>query len=441
MGSVWRAEHFSLNSQVAVKLVDPEIIAQPEATARFLREAQAAAALRSPHVVQIFDYGVDAEVPYIVMELLEGESLATRLELQGKLPAAATAEILSQVCRAVSRAHEHGVVHRDLKPDNIFITANDDVEIAKVLDFGIAKHVLPGSHGMTHTGAVLGTPYYMSPEQVEGARDVDFRTDLWALSVIAYQCIVGKRPFDEESLGGLILAICTRPLPRPSAHGDVPAGFDEWFAQGVARDKQRRFASARELASSLRAVCGLVDASRAGVARDGFVSGDKYSDAPPRDVERLARTSAASSLARSIEDMPPELPMKRQSGIVKALLALLVVVAVGAVWLLRPTRPSSDHALALPASAPNLEQAIVAASAAIIPLALPSAQSADAAVVASATAQPLASSRPSLSANPSPHGVPAPNQPKKPGTGPAKPLAGGHPATHQATSPQVNLGI
>ncbi len=255
MGAVWRAEHRELRSPVAIKLIDEQIAAHPEAVARFLREAQAAAALRSPHVVQILDFGTDRGVPYIAMELLEGESLAARLERVGRLPPAEVARIMTEVARAIGRAHELSIVHRDLKPDNIYLVHNDESEVTKVLDFGIAKATqgvgaLSGS--TTRTGAILGTPHYMSPEQAEGTKLVDHRTDLWALGVIAFECLAGRRPFESDALGSLLLGICTRPLPVPSAFGVTLPGFDAWFAKACARDVNERFQSARELATELR---------------------------------------------------------------------------------------------------------------------------------------------------------------------------------------------
>ncbi|HEY4159212.1 MAG TPA: serine/threonine-protein kinase [Polyangiaceae bacterium] len=260
MGSVWLAEHLSLHSPVAIKLIDPSIANNGEALGRFLREAQSAASLRSPHVVQILDHGVDNGVPYIAMELLEGESLADRLTRVNRLSLAEATRIMTHVSRAIGRAHEAGIVHRDLKPDNIYLVRNDDEEIAKVLDFGIAKATTQGgltasASGATRTGAVLGTPYYMSPEQAEGIKSLDFRADIWALGVICFECILGRRPFDAETLGGLLLAICARPMPIPSQFGPVPPGFDQWFARACARDVSVRFTSAREAASELRRVC------------------------------------------------------------------------------------------------------------------------------------------------------------------------------------------
>jgi hypothetical protein len=263
MGAVWRAEHVQLRSPVAIKLIDHQIVAHPDALARFLREAQSAAALRSPHVVQILDFGADRGVPYIAMELLEGESLADRIARVGRLSPPDVARLMTQVARALGKAHEMGIVHRDIKPDNIFIVRNDEDEVAKVLDFGIAKsaqHGLgPGSGSTTRTGAILGTPNYMSPEQAEGTKLVDHRTDLWALGVIGFECMVGRKPFDSDALGSLLLAICTRPIPVPSQLGFNLPGFDQWFARACARELSDRHQTARELAAELRQVCGVVD--------------------------------------------------------------------------------------------------------------------------------------------------------------------------------------
>jgi len=199
-------------------------------------------------------------VPFIAMEVLDGESLATRLERVGRLSPADTARLMNHVARAMTRAHETGVVHRDLKPDNVYIVRNDDEEIAKVLDFGVAKSSLHGlgstASSGTRTGSVLGTPYYMSPEQAEGSKLLDQRTDIWAMGVIAYECLLGVRPFEAETLGSLLLAICAREMPIPSRAGQVPPGFDAWFARACARDPAQRYTTAKEAVADLRRVCG-----------------------------------------------------------------------------------------------------------------------------------------------------------------------------------------
>jgi serine/threonine-protein kinase len=260
LAAVWFAEHLTLHSPVALKIIDPVAGDEEDALQRFLREARAAAALRSPHVVQILDYGVDDDVPYIVMELLEGESLEQRLDRVKRLALPEIARVVKHVARAISRAHDAGIVHRDLKPANIFIVPNDDEELIKVLDFGVAKAttIALGSSvqvGATPVGALLGTPHYMSPEQAQGVRTLDYRTDLWAMGIIAYECLLGDVPFTGHSLGSVLTAICSKPPPVPSLTGPVPAGFDAWFARACARRPADRFESAKQMAEEFTRLC------------------------------------------------------------------------------------------------------------------------------------------------------------------------------------------
>jgi serine/threonine-protein kinase len=254
-----------------LKFIEGEFASVADAQARFEREAKAAAALRSPHVVQILDHGVCEGTPYIAMELLDGEDLGKRLHRVGRLPPRDAFAVVSQVCRALTKAHGLGIVHRDLKPDNIFLVRDDDREIAKVLDFGIAKrdhNALGGSS--TKTGAMLGTPYYMSPEQAQGTRSIDARSDLWSLAVIVYQCVTGALPFESEALGDLLVKIIVNPLPVPSRCAEVPHGFDAWWSKAASRDPGARFQTAKEFADSLGLVFGVSQAS--GVTDRGLVN-------------------------------------------------------------------------------------------------------------------------------------------------------------------------
>jgi serine/threonine-protein kinase len=256
MGSVWRARNIKLDAPVAVKLMDPAIAADESALHRFYREAHAGATLRSPHILQVFDHDVDAATgqPFIVMELLDGEPLSKRLERVG-LSLAQTEAVLADVCRGLAVAHQHGVIHRDLKPDNVFLERNRDQELAKILDFGIAKSQAFALGPGTQTGAILGTPFYMSPEQIRGAKLVDARSDLWSLAVIVHECVTGRRPFHADTLGALAVAICTDPLRPVSDWVRVPAAVDEWFARALDRDPDRRFQSAGELARAFSSAC------------------------------------------------------------------------------------------------------------------------------------------------------------------------------------------
>jgi eukaryotic-like serine/threonine-protein kinase len=271
MGSVWQAEHETLRAPMAVKLIEPALLhpasdKRAEVTARFLIEAQAAATLRSPHVVQILDYGVERDVPYIAMELLEGETLGARLGRARVLPYAETARVVTHVARALTKAHEAGIVHRDLKPDNVFLCKNDDESVIKVLDFGVAKTAaslveprapsIPDAApiALTRFGTLIGTPAYMSPEQMLGDRPVDARSDLWALAVIAFECVYGSRPFEGDTTERLAAQICAGKPPRPPAGARVPPGFDAWLETALARDPAARFQSAKHLADALRSV-------------------------------------------------------------------------------------------------------------------------------------------------------------------------------------------
>jgi serine/threonine-protein kinase len=225
MGSVWVADHFGLRTQIAVKFLSEALAANPDSLARFSREAAAASLVKSPHVVHMIDHGVTADhVPYIAMEMLDGEDLGGRLTSQGRLPPGQVATILTQVARALTRAHERGVVHRDIKPDNIFLSDGGGEAFVKVLDFGVAKIDAP-ELSRTKTGTAVGTPYYMSPEQTMGAKTLDFRTDLWSLGVVAFEALTGRRPFQDTDCYKLFFCLeaCPSSASDSGAAGDASA--------------------------------------------------------------------------------------------------------------------------------------------------------------------------------------------------------------------------
>jgi serine/threonine protein kinase len=253
MSSVWVAEHLTLRTHVVVKVMASELVADDDARARFSREAAAAAAVKSPHVVQVFDHGIVDGAPFIVMELLEGEDLRTRMARTGALMLRDVEAMVNQTCKALTQAHRAGVVHRDIKPDNLFLCKSDDGEIfVKLLDFGLAKVAGPDA-SVTKTGALLGTPYYMSPEQATGLKNLDFRTDLWSLGVVAFEAMTGQKAFDGNSIGTLAVAILHGPLPVPSQRNPLlPPSVDEWFARACARAVADRFPSAKDFADAFR---------------------------------------------------------------------------------------------------------------------------------------------------------------------------------------------
>jgi len=254
MGTVWIATNVVLESQVAIKVLLREHVHSPTAEARLLREARTAAQIGHPNIVQVFDFGkTDDGFPFIVMELLQGEDLGTRLERVWRISAMEAVRIMIPVVSAVAAAHAKGVVHRDLKPQNIFLTtdANGD-EIPKVVDFGIAK-----ANGWQHTpkltmeGVVVGSPEYVSPEQARGQDDIDARADVWALCVTLYETVTGELPFRDENYNRLLRRIIE---DDPVSIVSKGAGDDELWAivrKGLAKNRDERWQSAGELRDAL----------------------------------------------------------------------------------------------------------------------------------------------------------------------------------------------
>jgi serine/threonine protein kinase len=275
MGAVWAARHVELDTAVAIKLMVSSHAASDDSRARFKREAKAAAQLRSPHIAEVRDYGVEGDAPYLVMELLEGEDLGARLKREGRLSLAAAAQIITPLCKGLRRAHEAGIVHRDLKPANIFLARQDDEVVVKIVDFGLAKALAEGpSGGQTESGVILGTPYYMSPEQVRDSKRIDPRSDLWSAGVIAYRCLTGVLPFTGEGLPAVLMSVCTGPIPVPSRIApDLSPAVDRFFERALARDVSLRFQDAREFGESFAALLGVPppDWSSAPVRHDANV--------------------------------------------------------------------------------------------------------------------------------------------------------------------------
>ena len=258
MGSVWVARHLQLDVTIALKFMAPEYASSTEARARFEQEAKASAQLKSPNVVQVHDYGLEGDTPYLAMELLEGEDLEDRLDRAKRLSLADAANILNQACKALRLAHETGLVHRDLKPGNLFLAKHGDDEAVKILDFGIAKASTGVAGQSTKTGSLIGSPHYMSPEQVRNSKQVDHRSDLWSMGVIAFRMLTGRLPFPGEEVGEILVDICTAPIPVPSQIApDLGGPVDAFVARALARDPAQRFQSARELAEAMSAVAGV----------------------------------------------------------------------------------------------------------------------------------------------------------------------------------------
>ncbi|MDI1483439.1 serine/threonine-protein kinase [Polyangium sp. y55x31] len=258
MGSVFVGRHLQLDVPIAIKFIDPAKTAAGDARARFEREARAAAQLRNPNIVQIFDHGVDGDLPYIVMELLQGEDLGARLRRERRLSLRQVASILLQLARGLRRAHELGIVHRDLKPGNIFMAQVEDEEIVKILDFGLAKaFVSDVADEVTQSGVVMGSPQYMSPEQARGVKNIDPRSDIWSVGVVAYRCITGVLPFRGDQVGDLVVKICVEPAAPPSSIvPDVTPEIDAFFERALAKDPEKRYRNVVEMASDFAAIVG-----------------------------------------------------------------------------------------------------------------------------------------------------------------------------------------
>ena len=255
MGTVFEVEHELTHHRRALKLLHAELASMPSVVERFLREASAAGRIGNPHIVETFDAGLlESGEPYIVMELLQGKSLAEVIQETGPLDVCRACDVLIQACNAVHSAHAAGIIHRDLKPENLFLS-EPNCSFVKILDFGISKfdEMKTGVEGLTMEGSPIGTPYYMSPEQIRGEKDVDTRTDVYALGVVLYECLTGLRPFESDNLLQLIHLV-SRGVYEAAARvrPTLPPGVDEVIAKAMALDRSHRYADANDFALVLK---------------------------------------------------------------------------------------------------------------------------------------------------------------------------------------------
>ncbi len=253
MGIVIEARHVRLGQRVAIKVLGSGLREHPELVQRFEREARAAGSLTSAHAVRIFDIDATEDgTPFIVMELLSGRDLASVVDNQGPQPVARVARWLIEACDAISEAHHLGIVHRDIKPSNLFLAEESGRSIVKVLDFGIAKQVSTTEAPITQAVAPLGTPHYMSPEQVRCAKNVDARTDIWSLGVTLYEMVCGSPPFPHESSSACIAAIAADPVPDPrTLRPELGEDIASVIMKALAKSAADRYQSATELALAL----------------------------------------------------------------------------------------------------------------------------------------------------------------------------------------------
>lgn len=256
MGAIWSAHDPQLQRDVAIKLTTSQRISTEGARLQFEKEAKAIAQFSHPNVVQIHDFGFDKDEPFIVMELLEGEDLETRLKRREKLPPSQVASLLTQVARALAAAHSVGIIHRDLKPANLFLTSIDRQEVVKILDFGLVRRKSPTPEVTPESmDGMVGTLRYMSPEQIRGDASLDHRSDLWSISVVIYRALTGKFPFPLESVGGLLNGSFHPPDIAPSTYvPELGPELDRFFTRALNADPEKRFQSAQELAGTFASI-------------------------------------------------------------------------------------------------------------------------------------------------------------------------------------------
>jgi len=259
MGSVWEARRPE-GERVAVKFASKDVVKDPTDRARFSREATLANKLSSPHVVESFGFGLADGTPFIVMELLDGETLADRLRREKVIPPAELAIVVEQIAEALDEAHDLGILHRDVKPANVFLVKRPDEVFVKVLDFGMAKRTDSlNPTVVTEAGTSVGTPDFMSPEQIRN-EELDRRTDVWSLGVLAYRALIGRLPFVSGTFAGLCVAICEARYKPPSALApNLPKALDLWFSRCLSVDLEGRFLTAGEASKALAVALGLAE--------------------------------------------------------------------------------------------------------------------------------------------------------------------------------------
>jgi serine/threonine-protein kinase len=443
MGVVVAAVHVELGQRVALKFLLPHAVENGEAATRFLREARACVKIDSEHVARVIDVGrLESGAPYMVMEYLEGNDLSGHAHGEA-LPVAAAVDFVLQACAAMAVAHAVGVIHRDLKPANLFVTKRPDGSpLLKVLDFGISKvSVVDAPAGLTHSQAIMGSPHYMSPEQVQSARRVDVRTDIWSLGVILYELLTGVLPFPGEALGEVFTAVMTgTPKPVRALRPSVPPGLERAIMRALEKPLERRFANIGELSGAL------VDFAPPGsrVLHDrisGVMSRAGLSSAPPPPLlAKLASVQPPAPDAAPVvsatdtnwaERTKPRKGRGSLFAIATAGIVLLLCFGLVGAFLVHRQESSSEvraSAVAAPAVVPSPAPSATAATAgATLEPAVTAEVSATPAASQAAPPQSVAHGKPASSAHPNAPGAPKVSEPRALAA-PAAPAASTAPA-------------
>ena len=374
MGAVWRARDLRLQCPVAVKVLyhdgrDAEAMSQ-----RFLREARVAAAVQHANVVRTTDFGIEDGTPYMVMELVEGESLADRM---GKLPALSIHEcldIVSSVLRGLAAAHDAGVIHRDVKPENVHLVHDRDGVFPKILDFGIASAVKPGgrvSVQTTQAGGLVGTPHYMSPEQARGLPDLDARSDVYSVGAMLYEMLTGSTPVDADLPGDLLLAVVKEPhRPAVELREEIGEALSYVLDISLRKSRDERYPSARAMRQALLAAAPPQTKSRADVTGPIQIR-RRLSSVPPH--RNTGRPTLDAEELLSGEMLPlPESPRRRPLWIAGAVLGVSLLVAGGIVVGTNASAPEPEAATRpSPAVEPAEERESADSAPAVSPVQIP----------------------------------------------------------------------
>lgn len=335
MGTVFEAVHTGTNARVAIKLIVSSDIKE-EVFVRFQREARAAGTIDSQHIVRIFDMGTDDRTgsPFMVMERLYGEDLSQLMRRVGPLEPSQAAALVLQAAKGLAKAHEAGVVHRDIKPANLFLHDGDGEIVVKILDFGIAKVRMDALQraeegGLTRTGSMLGSPHYMSPEQAQGLRTIDHRTDIWSLGVVLYKMLTGQTPHAHlQTLGQVILAICSQPArPVQELAPWVPPEIAVIVHRALQPDPSQRFQSAHELAAALHPLVGAMPPVRR--ADINPLSNTQRARVAPPVASYVRQDAITNGTQHGLAQTQPGTPRKGGSPVVLLLATAGVLAAVG----------------------------------------------------------------------------------------------------------------